>query len=205
MRLLPVLCSLLPSSGLRCLGYRLLGVTVRRSFIGYATVIDVKSAIITDSRVGRMNRFEGPMSLNIQSSFIGPRNQIRCGAWAHCYEAFCDIRQAHVSAGHYIDAVGGFRVGAGSWLAGVGSQFWTHGAGAADRSVFVGRNCYIGSGVLFAPGSSVSDGTIVSLGSVVTQRFTESNCLVGGVPARVLKRNHDWRTAWDGHCMAQER
>jgi hypothetical protein len=32
------------------------------------------------------------------------------------------------------------------------------------------------------------------MGSVVSGKMTVSNALVGGVPARVLKENYDWKS-----------
>ena len=75
----------------------------------------------------------------------------------------------------------------------MGSQFWTHGAGVVDRNIQIGRDCYLGSAIRFAPGSGVGDNVIVAMGSVVTKKFEESMVMIGDVPATVLKRNYDWK------------
>ena len=94
-----------------------------------------------------------------------------------------------------IDLAGSLIIGDKSWVAGRGSQFWTHGAGIKKRDISIGKECYVGSAVRFAPGASVPDYCIVGLGSVVTSEITESRSLVAGVPAKVIKRDYDWRTA----------
>jgi len=61
--------------------------------------------------------------------------------------------------------------------------------------VLIGENCYLGSAVRFAPGSSVGNSVLVAMGSVVASALPVDMALVGGVPARVLKENYDWRSS----------
>jgi acetyltransferase-like isoleucine patch superfamily enzyme len=58
---------------------------------------------------------------------------------------------------------------------------------ALTTDTFIGRNCFIGAHAIILPGVRVGDGSIVATGSVVT-KDVESNCVVAGNPARVLKR-----------------
>jgi acetyltransferase-like isoleucine patch superfamily enzyme len=88
---------------------------------------------------------------------------------------------------------GSLVLGERSWIAGIDSQFWTHGAGVKERDVKIGADCYIGSAVRFSPGSSIGDNVIVAMGSVVSSQMTELNALIGGVPAKVLKSNYNWK------------
>lgn len=101
-----------------------------------------------------------------------------------------------ITGGHYFDATGGIRIGEGSWIAGRGTQFWTHGIGVLDRSVSLGRYCYIGSAVRFAPGARLGDFVVVSLGSVVSGDLSSHNhALLAGVPA-VVVRDHYRPPGW---------
>lgn len=198
---LAVLISILPINFLRLLGYRLLGYKISGR-IGFGTVIAVSSARIEKARIGAFNLFVGPMKVEIgQNAHIEHRNIFSCGFWttqeqyrsrqyARCLQVGANTL---ITSGHYFDVAGLFVLGDGSWIAGVGSQFWTHGAGVSDRDIHIGRDCYIGSAVRFAPGSAVGDNTIVALGSVVTKKFTETKVVLGGMPATVLKENYDWR------------
>lgn len=53
--------------------------------------------------------------------------------------------------------------------------------------VVVGRNCWLGAGVVLAPGVTVGDQAFVGAGAVVT-KDVEPGWLVAGVPARPLRR-----------------
>lgn len=194
--------SILPINGMRVLGYRLLGYRIRSARIGFGTVIAVAAARLEGCRLGWFNLLIGPMSLRIEpGAAIENFNTFACGFWTlrEQYSQSGYARSVFVGPGalisskHYIDAVGEFVLGARSWIAGIGSQFWTHGAGVRERHVHIGEDCYLGSAVRFAPGTSIGDRVIVAMGSVVTRQFAESRALIGGVPAAVLKTNYDWK------------
>ena len=197
---LAVLISILPINALRVLGYRLLGYKISGR-IGFGTVIAVSSAHIEKVKIGAFNLFVGPMTVKIgQGTSIEMLNTFTCGFWTvlpenerRRYARTLTIgADVIMTSRNYFDVAGAFILGDRSWV-GVGSQFWTHGAGATDRNIEIGNDCYIGSAVRFAPGSAVGDNTIVALGSVVTKKFTETKVMLGGVPAAVLKENYDWR------------
>jgi len=97
-----------------------------------------------------------------------------------------------IADAHFFDIAEKLCLGKGSWVAGRDSQFWTHGAGARDRNIEIGEHCYIGSAARFAPGSELGDNILVAMGSVVTGKLNTSNAMIGGVPARLIKENHDW-------------
>jgi acetyltransferase-like isoleucine patch superfamily enzyme len=103
----------------------------------------------------------------------------------------CD--QALITSRHYFDLSGSLTLGDRSWIAGIDSQFWTHGAGVKERDIQIGADCYIGSAVRFSPGSSIGNHVLVATGSVVSGAIAENNALVGGVPAKVLKSNYNWK------------
>lgn len=192
---------LLPLNSLRVLGYRMLGYEIRGR-IGFGTIIAVSSARIDRCRIGVCNLFIGPMKLEVGvDAVIGNRNVFWCGPWT-TQEQFRNAGYGrHLSIGpntlitsaHYFDIAGSFELGEGTWIGGVASQFWTHGAGVAERDIRIGRNCYLGSAIRIAPGAALNDNTLVAMGSVVTKRFKVSNAMIGGVPAEVLKENYDWR------------
>ncbi len=52
--------------------------------------------------------------------------------------------------------------------------------------VTIGRNVWLGGGVIVLPGVTIGDGTSVAAGSVVTKSLP-ANCLAAGSPARVIR------------------
>lgn len=60
-----------------------------------------------------------------------------------------------------------------------------HDAGA---DVKIGEGCWIGMNCVILPGVELGKNTIVAAGAVVNQSFTEGNIILGGTPARILKR-----------------
>jgi len=201
--LVAVVISILPTNGLRCLAYRLLfGYDIRNARLGFGAVIAVKKARLHGCRIGKMNRFIGPMTIAIgRNTVIGPFNEFDCGYWTldqrysgAGYERYLEIgEEAVISTRHHFDIAGALVVGSQTWIAGRGSQFWTHGAGVKNRDIHIGRNCYIASAVRFAPGAVVKDDCLVGIGSVVVGVIKETHALIAGVPAKVLKRNYDWK------------
>jgi len=50
----------------------------------------------------------------------------------------------------------------------------------------VGRNCWIGAKATFLDGAEIGDGCVVAAGALVRGKFP-NNCIIGGVPAKILK------------------
>ena len=53
--------------------------------------------------------------------------------------------------------------------------------------VVIGKNVWIGANSTILPGVTIHDGAIIAAGAVVTKDVPE-NMIVGGVPARVIKK-----------------
>lgn len=101
--------------------------------------------------------------------------------------------QATISSMHYFDITDNIRIGDYSTIAGKASQFWTHGISMEKNCqvrgpIAIGRYCLVGSSVRFVANSGIADGTVVGAGAVVTKQLVDSYCLVGGVPAKCLKK-----------------
>lgn len=217
------LIGLMPTNILRCFLYStIFSYRIDKSFIGWKTVIIAKNVCLTECYIGSNNRFIGQNQITIKkrtniggnNRFIGPmsilikegasiegNNAFICGWWTE-NSHFNDANYARnleigkdtlITSSHYFDIAGLFVLGDNSWVAGVATQFWTHGAGASDRNITIGQQCYIGSAALFSPGSSIGNNTIIGLGSVVTKAFTQNNVAIAGQPAIIVKENYDWK------------
>ena len=55
-----------------------------------------------------------------------------------------------------------------------------------NESVRIGKNCWLGAGVIVLPGVSIGDNTVVGAGSIVT-RDLPANVVAVGNPCRVLR------------------
>ncbi len=69
-------------------------------------------------------------------------------------------------------------LGNNTWIAGRGSQFWTHGSihtklGNKYLSIILKDNIYVGSSCCFAPGVIIENANLIGLGSVITKSFLE--------------------------------
>ena len=65
--------------------------------------------------------------------------------------------------------------------------------------VHIGRNCWLGAGVIVLPGVTIGDNTVIGAGSVVT-RDIPANVVAVGSPCRVLREigQKDWETYFRG-------
>ena len=62
----------------------------------------------------------------------------------------------------------------------------------SDRSIVIGNHVWIGARCLILKGSSVPDGAVVAAGSVVNKTFTKQNCILAGVPAKIVNEDIEW-------------
>lgn len=197
--LLALSIALVPSGAMRralykiCMGYEI----AASSKIGMLTIIDVsKLRIGANVQIGALNFFKGPMTVDIgDGARIGRGNKFT-SSWVIVEDRFADRgyvpvmsigKNSLIMKDHFFDVYGSIKIGDGSWIAGIGSQFWTHGLSVTDRDIVIGAGNYIGSAVRFAPGSGVGDGNIVGLGSVIVSKIPDDQTLISGMPAKVIR------------------
>jgi acetyltransferase-like isoleucine patch superfamily enzyme len=61
-----------------------------------------------------------------------------------------------------------------------------------NQPIKIGNNVWIGMNCTILKGVTIGDGCIVAAGSVVNKDIP-NKCLVGGVPAKILKHNVEWK------------
>jgi len=60
--------------------------------------------------------------------------------------------------------------------------------GVDRKGIQIGKNCWIGSKVTILDGVTIGDNCVIAAGAVVTKSMP-SNSVIGGVPARVLRKD----------------
>lgn len=62
--------------------------------------------------------------------------------------------------------------------------------GVTRLGIIIGNNCWIGAKATILDGANIGDGCIVAAGAVVTKGFYEMNSIIGGVPAKIIKKRN---------------
>jgi acetyltransferase-like isoleucine patch superfamily enzyme len=69
------------------------------------------------------------------------------------------------------------------------------------QGVEIGDHVWIGTGVVIPGTAKIPKGCVVGSNAVVTKLFEEENCVLGGVPAKVIKKDVKW--VWESPIMLQ--
>ncbi len=199
--ILAVLISLMPLNSVRTTLYKIIfKYQINASEIGWLAIINIDQLVMEHAKIFGFNFFTGHMKVTLRyNSRIGSFNYFKCGSWVgtsdYKSELLLDEKSA-ISSQHYFDVAGRIYIGRKTIIAGVRSQFWTHGGMTTDVDINIGNNCYISSGVKFTPGTNIEDDTLCAMGSVVGKKFDTPNVLIAGVPAKVIKEKINWRENW---------
>ena len=95
-----------------------------------------------------------------------------------------------VTTGHKIDFTDKVEIGTRTIIGGRNSSIWTHNR-QRTRGVNIGSYAYIGSEIRVAPGGGLPSRCIVGIGTVITKPIETENCMIAGVPAKVVKMLSD--------------
>lgn len=186
----------LPSNGLRIFLYRnILGFKIgknckiRKAIINGTIVKIGDNVTILNRTVISCYRIEiGDGSSILERNRITGSGVFKMGA------------RSRIINDHFIDVSADVTLGNNTWLAGLGSQIWTHGSlntkTGKDLSVSIGDDVYVSSGVLIAPGVSIASVNVIGLGSVVSASLLKDRSIIAGNPAKVIKQNIDWQVNW---------
>ncbi|MBH1939414.1 acyltransferase [Mobilitalea sibirica] len=61
-----------------------------------------------------------------------------------------------------------------------------------SRSIRIGCHVWIGNRTILTKGAEVATNSIVATGAIVTGKFVKPGCIIGGIPAKVIKENVNW-------------
>lgn len=98
-----------------------------------------------------------------------------------------------VSSCCYIQGINGIEIGdntifaSGVKLISANHDFNKRAEALKARPIIIGKNVWLGANVVILPGVMIGDNSIVAAGAVVTKNV-ESNCMVAGTPAKLIKR-----------------
>ena len=63
------------------------------------------------------------------------------------------------------------------------------------ESIIIGNKVWVGKNTTFMKNTQVGNNCIVAQNSTVTKKFNQDNCIMGGVPAKIIKENIKWDKA----------
>ena len=135
-------------------------------------------------------------SLVVRSTFnIGRGCRIDIGP-----NALCDLGSGYINANTRLVIMHGLKIGqevAVAWdCEFLDHDFHTlHYEGKKEKApgIEIGDRVWIGSGTKILKGVRIANNTVVASNSLVTRSFEEENTLIGGTPAKVMKRNIKWK------------
>ena len=94
----------------------------------------------------------------------------------------------------YIQAINGIEfgyntiIGPGVNIISANHNIYDYNLHGSAKPIRIGNNCWIGANVTILPGVELADHTIVAAGAVVSKSFLEGDCIIGGVPAKIIKK-----------------
>ena len=122
------------------------------------------------------------------SSIVSGSKNIKYKAW-HAYRPNLGL-----STCCYIQAMYGIEVGINVRIAsGVKIISANHDVNDYDKHipaspVKIGDNVWLGANSVLLPGVEIGDHTVVAAGAVVNRSFKEGNCILAGMPAKIVKK-----------------
>jgi acetyltransferase-like isoleucine patch superfamily enzyme len=62
-----------------------------------------------------------------------------------------------------------------------------------EKKIVIGEHVWIGANCVIMKGVSIADGCVIAANSVVTRSVEEKNILLAGHPAKIIKREIEWK------------
>lgn len=62
----------------------------------------------------------------------------------------------------------------------------------SSKEVIFGNNVWVGQGASTLKGVKIGDNSIIAQGSIVTKPFEDTNVIIGGYPAKIIKEGITW-------------
>jgi acetyltransferase-like isoleucine patch superfamily enzyme len=171
--------------------------------IGFSYIYPERLVMEQGSRIGHANVCKGLNLLRMaEYSSIGKLNWItgfpKKSATRHfVFELSRNPRlvigrHVAITNRHLVDCTNRIIIGEYTTIAGFRSQLLTHSielasSRQASAPIIIGKRCFLGTGVIILPGSTIASFSVVAAGAVVPKSLTQRYSLYAGVPARLIK------------------
>lgn len=173
----------------------------KKSRIGFSIILANGVTLREGARIQNGTFINSIDSLNLAAfAKIGNYNWItgastQTSAYQATPERQCFFKvgeHARITDRHYFDCNGGISVGGFTTIAGLRSQFTSHGINLIENKqeahpITIGHHCMIGSGVKLLKNSTLPDYSVLAAGAVLNKSFDEPYGIYAGVPARRVK------------------
>lgn len=125
-----------------------------------------------------------PWPVHFTSKIISPEKILLHGktryiGWSPC---------CYIQALNGIEIGENVRVGPGVKLISANHNMCNYNTHDKDNPIKIGNDCWICANAVILPGVELAQHTIVAAGAVVTKNFLVGDCIIGGVPAEVIRR-----------------
>ena len=102
-------------------------------------------------------------------------------------------KHSSITTRHYIDCNDCISIGEYTTVAGIRSTLLSHtidvtSARQSTAPITIGSYCFLGTGVIILPGSSLPNYSVLGAGSLLNTSYSHEYTLYAGVPARELKK-----------------
>lgn len=61
-----------------------------------------------------------------------------------------------------------------------------------SEDIVIGNHVWFGNKTIITKGVTIKENSIISTGAIVTKKFEIPNVIIGGIPAKIIKRNINW-------------
>lgn len=61
-----------------------------------------------------------------------------------------------------------------------------------SKKIYIGDHVWLGFRVIVLKGAVIADDNVVGAGTIITHKFSETNCIIAGVPGKIIKNNILW-------------